>query len=145
MGPWPLAPHHDYLQYIHLMQRGQNRGVTMDTPKIMNTHIHSNGYLIEMEKNSSPSVVACMMGLEEILDNSTPTSQRTGALYLSQSEENYGFIISLEVGKSFQYYKAMESTKQAEKKKIIYWMHGRSTISKLDVVMRDQIMLKKFF
>ena len=32
MGPWPLAPHHDHLQYvhhhIHLMQRGQNRGVT---------------------------------------------------------------------------------------------------------------------
>ena len=30
-GPWPLAPHHDHLQYIHhihLMQRGQNRGVT---------------------------------------------------------------------------------------------------------------------
>ena len=32
MGPWPLAPYHDYLQYIHhvrLMQRGQNRGVTV--------------------------------------------------------------------------------------------------------------------
>ena len=31
VGPWPLAPHHDYLQYIHhihLMQWGQNRGVT---------------------------------------------------------------------------------------------------------------------
>ena len=31
VGPWPLAPHHDYLQYmhhVHLMQRGQNRGVT---------------------------------------------------------------------------------------------------------------------
>ena len=32
VGPWPLAPHHDHLQYIHhhihLMQRGQNRGVT---------------------------------------------------------------------------------------------------------------------
>ena len=32
VGPWPLAPHHDYLQYIHrihLMQRGQNQGVTL--------------------------------------------------------------------------------------------------------------------
>ena len=31
VGPWPLAPHRDHLQYIHhvhLMQRGQNRGVT---------------------------------------------------------------------------------------------------------------------
>ena len=31
VGPWPLAPYHDHLQYIHhihLMQRGQNRGVT---------------------------------------------------------------------------------------------------------------------
>ena len=30
-GPWPLAPHHDHLQHIHhvhLMQWGQNRGVT---------------------------------------------------------------------------------------------------------------------
>ena len=32
VGPWPLAPHHDHLQYIHhvhLMQWGQNRGVTI--------------------------------------------------------------------------------------------------------------------
>ena len=31
VGPWPLALHHDHLQYIHhvhLMQRGQNQGVT---------------------------------------------------------------------------------------------------------------------
>ena len=31
VGPWPLAPHRDHLQYIHhvhLMPRGQNRGVT---------------------------------------------------------------------------------------------------------------------
>ena len=31
VGSWPLAPHCDHLQYIyhvHLMQRGQNRGVT---------------------------------------------------------------------------------------------------------------------
>ena len=31
VGPWPLAPHRDHLQYIHpvhLMQRGQNRDVT---------------------------------------------------------------------------------------------------------------------
>ena len=29
VGPWPLAPHHDHLQYIHhihLMQRGQKLG-----------------------------------------------------------------------------------------------------------------------
>ena len=36
VGPWPLAPHHDHLQYIyhhiHLMQRGQNRGVTFPSP-----------------------------------------------------------------------------------------------------------------
>ena len=34
VGPWPLAPHHDHLQYIHhihLMQRGQNRGVTINS------------------------------------------------------------------------------------------------------------------
>ena len=32
VGPWPLAPHHDHLQYIHhhihLMQQGENWGVT---------------------------------------------------------------------------------------------------------------------
>ena len=31
VGPWPLSPHHDYLQYkyhVYLMHRGQNRGVT---------------------------------------------------------------------------------------------------------------------
>ena len=35
VGPWPLAPHHDHLQYIHhihLMQRGQNWGVTFPSP-----------------------------------------------------------------------------------------------------------------
>ena len=35
VGPWPLAPHHDYLQYIHhihLMQWGQNWGVTFSSP-----------------------------------------------------------------------------------------------------------------
>ena len=88
----------------------------MDTPKIMHKNKNSNGYLIEMkhqcsERKSSPSVVAHLMGLEEMLDNSTLTSQRNGALYLSQSKENYGFIISLEVGKSLQYCKVMESTK----------------------------------
>ena len=34
-GPWPLAPHHDHLQYIHhihLIQRGQNQGVTSRMP-----------------------------------------------------------------------------------------------------------------
>ena len=32
VGPWHLAPHRDHLQYIHhvhLMQWGQNRGVTL--------------------------------------------------------------------------------------------------------------------
>ena len=32
VGPWPLSLHHDHLQYIHhihLMQRGQNRGVKL--------------------------------------------------------------------------------------------------------------------
>ena len=35
VGPWPLAPHRDHLQYIHhvhLMQRGQNQGVTVPSP-----------------------------------------------------------------------------------------------------------------
>ena len=35
VGPWPLAPHRDHLQYthhVHLMQRGQNRGVTFPSP-----------------------------------------------------------------------------------------------------------------
>ena len=35
---------------------------------------------------------------------------------MSQSKENYGFRISLEVGKKFQYCKVMESTKQSTKK-----------------------------
>ena len=75
----------------------------MDTPKIMHKHRNSNGYLIEMEhqcseRKSSPSVVARLMGLEKMMDNSTLTSQRNRSLYLSQSEENYGFILSLEVG-----------------------------------------------
>ena len=35
VGPWPLDPHHDYLQYIHhihLMKWGQNHGVTFPSP-----------------------------------------------------------------------------------------------------------------
>ena len=35
VGPLPLAPHHDYLQYmyhIYLMQMGQNHGVTFPSP-----------------------------------------------------------------------------------------------------------------
>ena len=48
VGPWPLAPHHDYLQYIHhihLMQWGQNWGVTFN--------ICPNGIKIEtMHKNT---------------------------------------------------------------------------------------------
>ena len=35
VGPWHLAPQRDHLQYIHhvhLMQRGQNRGVTFPSP-----------------------------------------------------------------------------------------------------------------
>ena len=69
----------------------------------MQKHKHYNGYLIEMEhqcseRKSSPSVVARLMGLEEMLDNSTITSQGIGVSYLSQYEENDGFKISLEVG-----------------------------------------------
>ena len=40
VGPWPLALHHDHLQYIHhihLMQWGQNRGVTSII--LLNAHI----------------------------------------------------------------------------------------------------------
>ena len=35
VGPWPLALHHNHLEYIHhvhLMQWGQNRGVTFPSP-----------------------------------------------------------------------------------------------------------------
>ena len=39
VGPWPLAPHHDYLQGIYiyiyrvyLLHQGQNRGVTFPSP-----------------------------------------------------------------------------------------------------------------
>ena len=35
VGPWPLALHHDYLQYIHhinLMQHGKKWGVTFPYP-----------------------------------------------------------------------------------------------------------------
>ena len=94
---------------------------SMDTPKIMHKHRHSNGDLIEVEqqcseRKRSPSVVARLMGLEEMPADSTPTSQKTGALYLSQSEEISGFRISPEARKSFQYCKAVESAKQATEK-----------------------------
>ena len=63
----------------------------MDTPKIMHNHNHCNGDLTEMEyQNSeikrSPSVVAHIVGLEEIPGNSNPTFEKNGALYLSKSE-----------------------------------------------------------
>ena len=35
VGPLPLAPHHDYLQYmynVYLMQTGSNWGVTFSSP-----------------------------------------------------------------------------------------------------------------
>ena len=35
VGPLPLAPYHDYLQYMYhayLMHRGQNQGVTFPSP-----------------------------------------------------------------------------------------------------------------
>lgn len=93
----------------------------MDTPKVMHKHSHSNGDLTEMEYQSSerkrsPSVVARLMGLEELPGNSNPTSEKTGALYLSQSEEKSGLRISPEARKSLQYCKAMESIKQATEK-----------------------------
>ena len=39
------------------------------------------------ERNIYPTVVSRFMGLEEMMDNLTLTSQRNGGLYLSQSEE----------------------------------------------------------
>ena len=46
VGPWPLAPHRDHLQYIHhmhLMQRGQNRGITMAVMKsVITPKFHKN-------------------------------------------------------------------------------------------------------
>ena len=41
VGPWPLAPHHDHLQYIHhihLMQWGQNQGVTLASFHVFDSH-----------------------------------------------------------------------------------------------------------
>ena len=59
VGPCPLAPHHDHLQYIHhvhLMQRGQNRGVTniiygwyknnQHDPSFQNYEIMENTYVV---------------------------------------------------------------------------------------------------
>ena len=43
VGPWPLAPHHDHLQYIHhihLMQRGQNRGITSGHRSLLHLWVH---------------------------------------------------------------------------------------------------------
>ena len=51
VGPWPLTPHHDHLQYthhIHLMQRGQNRDITYSLK------IHD----IELENASEDSVAS---------------------------------------------------------------------------------------
>ena len=45
VGPWPLAPYHDHLQYIHhihLMQWGQNRGVIVRSMEMVDCS-HSNG------------------------------------------------------------------------------------------------------
>ena len=46
VGPWPLAPHHDHLQYIHhihLTQRGQKPGHYIPVMKSMEitSHFHS--------------------------------------------------------------------------------------------------------
>ena len=54
VGPWPLAPHHDYLQYIHhihLMQWGQNRGVTCIQAVLL------QGILLEFDLGSTLSTV----------------------------------------------------------------------------------------
>ena len=54
VGPWSLAPHHDHLQYIHhhvhLMQRGQNQGVTFLAPFVILRAISS---FILLEASSS--------------------------------------------------------------------------------------------
>ena len=44
VGPWPLAPHHDHLQYIHhihLVQRGQNWDATGVKTNKDNTKLHT--------------------------------------------------------------------------------------------------------
>ena len=41
VGPFPLAPYHDYLQHmyhVYLMHQGQNRGVTFPSP--FNSTVH---------------------------------------------------------------------------------------------------------
>ena len=47
VGPWPLAPHHDHLQYIHhihLMQQSQNRGITHATSTLNNMEMEKKNF-----------------------------------------------------------------------------------------------------
>ena len=63
MGPWPLAPHHDYLQYIHhvrLMQRGKIWGVT---------------HMGRVAKPETKIVPGTTWGQEEVLDESLNMQQ----------------------------------------------------------------------
>ena len=70
VGPWPLAPHHDHLQYIrhvHLMQRGQKRGVTFPSPfnsTVLNAYkIEQNATLVSpqcSEKLNKNGCANCM-------------------------------------------------------------------------------------
>ena len=52
VGPWPLAPHHDHLQYIHhvhLMKRGQIRGITSLAHQLNYMH-HCHSILFELNQ-----------------------------------------------------------------------------------------------
>ena len=63
VGPWPLAPHHDHLQYIHhihLMQRGQNWGVTF--PAAFNSTVLS---AYKIEQNATLASRQCSADLNK--------------------------------------------------------------------------------
>ena len=69
VGPWPLALHHDYLQYmhhIHLMQQGKNRGVTFAL------YVHDvytvNNYGEELKAKAPPSIGYALFQIEIVTD-----------------------------------------------------------------------------
>eukprot|EP01018_Ginkgo_biloba_P035558 Gb_12665 [translate_table: standard] len=92
-----------------------------DMPPNTHKYEHSNRDLSEMEQQSSdkkrsPSVVARLMGLEEMPTDSTPISQKRATLNQNSSEENSHFKTSAEARKSLQYGKAVESPKHSTEK-----------------------------
>ena len=67
VGPWPLAPHHDHLQYIHhihLMQQGQNQGVTLHQKLKMLRIEFCVDRKMRPSMESHPSILLLMDGRE---------------------------------------------------------------------------------